>query len=78
MAKDKVSSCRRRGGGRLEALLIMLAIGLLVFLALPVYNSLKVCGWFDDAPPSEDNATVEPEGGNKSATSDSPSDGNGT
>lgn len=87
MAMDKVRGCRRRGGGRLEALLIVLAIGLLVFLALPVYNSLKVCGWLDDAPPSEGNATeesadanntVEPEGGNESAPVDSPADGNGT
>ncbi len=59
MARDKVRICRSRGGVRLETLLSVLAVGLLVFLALPVYNSLKDCGWACCPAAGDGNATNE-------------------
>ena len=33
-----------RGSSPLEIILILMSIGLLIFLALPIYNSFKACG----------------------------------
>lgn len=41
MANNKDSNARR-GGSRLEAILILACIGLAIFLAVPIYNSLNV------------------------------------
>ena len=41
MANNKDSNARR-GGSRLEAILILACIGLAISLAVPIYNSLNV------------------------------------
>ncbi|MDA9961284.1 hypothetical protein N9D63_00240 [Opitutales bacterium] len=40
MANNKDSNARR-GGSRLEAILILACIGLAIFLAVPIYNSFN-------------------------------------
>ena len=43
-----------RGSSPLEIILILMSIGLLIFLALPIYNSFKESGFTSDDPSGEE------------------------
>ena len=43
-----------RGSAPLEIILILMSIGLLIFLALPIYNSFKESGFTSDDPSGEE------------------------
>jgi large-conductance mechanosensitive channel len=55
MAKNKDSNARR-GGSRLEAILILACFGLAIFLAVPIYNSLNF-STFQKEDQDEQNST---------------------
>ena len=48
-----------RGSSRLEIILVLMSIGLLIFLAMPLYNSYKACGLgpSNDSNGSEGNSS---------------------
>ena len=43
-----------RGSSPVEIILILMSIGLLIFLALPIYNSFKESGFTSDDPSGEE------------------------
>jgi len=57
---DKETRRSSRGGTRLEAIIILLIIGLMAFLAIPIYNSLQQVGPSTEATPNDANASTAP------------------
>jgi type IV pilus assembly protein PilA len=48
---NKLKNSRTKGFGKLEVIIALMIIGVLIFLAIPIYNSLRA------GDPVDDNAT---------------------